>query len=126
MMLFEWNSYFLYLALVLRPPPPPPPPVVNQVEEPVQTIESQSSQLTNDQSDTQPVISSTTTITTADKLNTTPSRISYRRNPDGSLVSISRPRLSANPQTPTSVLRRVKYNLSIVFFLLFSFRNLQM
>jgi hypothetical protein len=55
--------------------------------------------------------------------STTPSRISFRLNPDGTRVSISRPPLPTNPQSPLlSSLRRVRkfflfYNDKFVFFL---------
>jgi hypothetical protein len=48
----------------------------------------------------------------------TPSRISYRTNPDGTRVSISRPPLPTNRQSPLlSSLRRVS-KLGFIFFLI--------
>lgn len=76
---------------------------------------SQSSQLTNDQNETQPLISSTT----GDR-PTTPARISYRRNPDGSLVSISRPVLTGSHQSPIRSLRRVSSSFLISLLILIS------
>jgi hypothetical protein len=64
---------------------------------------SHSSQLTNDLNDTQPLISSTT-----NEKVITPARISYRTNPDGSRISISRPPLPINHQSPLISLRRVR------------------
>jgi type IV secretory pathway ATPase VirB11/archaellum biosynthesis ATPase len=75
---------------------------------------SQSSQLTNDQNDTQPLISSTTN----EKI-TTPARISYLTNPDGSRISISRPPLSTNHQSPLTSLRRVRNQFFALIFLIF-------
>ncbi|UJR26744.1 hypothetical protein I4U23_008059 [Adineta vaga] len=65
---------------------------------------SQSSQLSNDQMDSQPLFPSTTN----EKSTITPARISYRTNPDGSRVSISRPALpSAHQQSPLISTRRI-------------------
>jgi hypothetical protein len=82
---------------------------------------SQSSQLTNDQSDTQPLISSTTS-----EKPTTPARISYRTNPDGSRVSISRPPLPTNHRSPLISLRRVKIYLFISLLIFFYFHRHQL
>ncbi len=81
---------------------------------------SKSSQLTNDQNDTQPLISSATNEKTT--TTTTPVRISYRMNPDGSRVSISRPPLPINHQSPLTSLRRVRNHfLSLFLFEFFIF-----
>lgn len=77
---------------------------------------SQSSRLTND---TQPLISSTTNEKTITITTTTPARVSYRNNPDGSRVSISRPAISTNHQSP---LRRVR-NQFLFLHLSFDFLN---
>jgi len=78
---------------------------------------SQSSQLTNDQNDTLPLISSTTS-----EKPTTPARISYRLNPDGSRISLSRPPLSStHHQSPTTSSRRVRIFFLIILLLIFIF-----
>lgn len=65
---------------------------------------SQSSQLSNDQNDSQPLIASSTN----EKTTITPSRVSYRTNPDGTRVSISRPALPINHPSPLASTRRVR------------------
>ncbi len=79
---------------------------------------STSSQLTNDQNDTNPLISSTTS-----EKPTTPTRISYRLNPDGSRVSLSRPPSSSSTQHRSQVLslRRVRIVCLIIFLLILIF-----
>lgn len=64
---------------------------------------SQSSQLTNDQIDINPV---RPIIPPVEK--TTPVRVSYRMNPDGSRVSISRPGVTSTHASPMAALRRVR------------------
>ncbi len=101
---FFSNNIFNFLCLAL-----PVPAIIiedySRVNDINKSIDvSQSSQLTNDQSDTQPLISSTT-----NEKPTTPVRVSYRTNPDGSRVSISRPPLSTNHRSSLISLRRVKY-----------------
>ena len=65
---------------------------------------SQSSQLSNDQNNSQPLIPSSTN----EKTTVTPSRVSYRTNPDGTRVSISRPALPINHSSSLSSTRRVR------------------
>jgi hypothetical protein len=66
----------------------------------------------NQLNEIQHVSSSTTTN------KTTPSRISFRMNPDGTRVSISRPPLPTNHQSPlVNALRRVK-KLNLKFFII--------
>jgi hypothetical protein len=77
---------------------------------------SQSSQLTNDRSEPEQINPSTNN----DK--TTPVRISYRMNPDGSRVSISRPPLTPSHPSPLRTINRVRHISMDVYsymFLLF-------
>ena len=101
---FSFKSYFIIYCLVL----PTPLPIIiedyyheNQLNKSIDI--SQSSQLTNDQNDTQSLISSAT-----NEKEITPTRISYRMNPDGTRVSISRPPLPTNHQLVPPSLRLVK------------------
>ncbi|CAF0967638.1 unnamed protein product [Adineta steineri] len=71
---------------------------------------SESSQLTNDQNDTQTVIP---TITN-EKTTITPARLSFRTNPDGSRVSISRPPLPTNHQSPLRSFRRTSSDVTSI------------
>ncbi|CAF0732463.1 unnamed protein product [Adineta ricciae] len=69
---------------------------------------SQSSQLSNDQNDSQPLIPSSTN----EKTTVTPSRVSYRTNPDGTRVSISRPALPINYSSSLTSTRRVSTDVT--------------
>jgi hypothetical protein len=91
--------------------PLPPPAIIvedcsreNEINKSVDM--SHSSQLTNDQNDSPPLIPSTTSEKST---ITTPARITYRTNPDGSRVSISRPPLQTNRPSSLTSLRRVRY-----------------
>jgi len=116
-----YSTFFFCLAL-------PPPTIIiedySREKDMNKSLDvSHSSQLTNDLNDTQPLISSTTN----EKI-ITPARISYRTNPDGSRVSISRPPLPINHQSPLISLRRVRnqYFFFVIFLLFFYFYRHQL
>ena len=66
---------------------------------------SESSQFSNDQNDSQPVPSAPAVTTE----KTTPARVSYRMNPDGSRVSISRRPSTTGHRSPLISLQRVRF-----------------
>ena len=102
---------------------PPPPTIVIEDYSRVTSVNpstdlSQFSQMSNEQNESQPVLPSIS----VDK--TTPVRISYRTNPDGSRVGISRPTLTSSHPSPLISLSRVRTRLTLIssFFDLLSDR----
>lgn len=116
--------------------PPPPPPTTTNVETELVRLEDIADNC-NDNIFTQDVTINLPRITTQiDDIETnlsrsnenshvtssttnkksTPSRVSFRLNPDGTRVSISRPALPTNHQSPlVKSLRRVRNSKSKVF-----------
>jgi len=85
----------------------PPKIIIEDYSDPKRIISTnmdvlESSQFSNDQNDSQPVPSSTITE------RMTPSRISYRMNPDGTRVSISRPSPAPGHRSPLISLQRAR------------------
>ena len=107
----QHDNIHLTTKVVSSAPLPPPAIIVedysreNEINKSIDM--SHSSQLTNDQNDSPPLIPPTTseksTITTPTRITT------YRTNPDGSRVSISRPPLQTSRQSSLTSLRRVRY-----------------
>lgn len=95
------HSFLLALTIL------PPKIIIEDYSDPKRIISTnmdvlESSQFSNDQNDSQPVSSSIMTE------RTTPSRISYRMNPDGTRVSISRLSPAPGHRSPLISLQRVR------------------
>jgi hypothetical protein len=98
---------------LLHHPRLPPPAIVIEDYSRVTSVTpladlSQLSQLSTEQSESQHVPASTC----IDK--TTPVRVSYRMNPDGSRVSISRPPLNSSYPSPLISLNRVRTRSALI------------
>lgn len=92
---------------------PPPPTIVIEDYSRITSVNpstdlSQFSQMSNEQNESQPVLPSIS----VDK--TTPVRISYRTNPDGSRVGISRPLLISSHPSPLISLNRVRTRSTLI------------